>query len=403
MSIVHLSYDYGLSGTSGAPIAASRLHLALLRAGVDSHFICIRKLEEGKNVYQLPENRILAGLFYFFPRVFWVLSRLCTGHLLMPNIWPLPGFGKLVRDLKPDIIHIHWIGQDMVSFRQLSAVDAKIVYTLHDLTAVNAIEPHPKSDRRFAEGFTRENSSVAERWMFRRKVEFLESVRPFFIGPSDWVCNIFRESSLRCGLNSCRILNIVDPVYGYDSGLVDNHDKFTMLFGAFGGRSSPYKGWSDLVAALKLLSDDVKANMTVNVFGESAVDCEVNGVRLHFLGAIRDSVVMRDAYHKADAFAFPSRQETQGMVKAEALLCGLPVLAFDRTACAESVRHEENGWISPDGDIADYAKGIEFFYRKWRSGQLNALRPQIAAEAKIAFDEDEIVRQMISVYNSVLK
>lgn len=403
MSIVHLSYDYGLSGTSGAPIAASRLHLALLRAGVDSHFICIRKLEEGKNVYQLPENRILAGLFYFFPRVFWVLSRLCTGHLLMPNIWPLPGFGKLVRDLKPDIIHIHWIGQDMVSFRQLSTVDAKFVYTLHDLTAVNAIEPHPKSDRRFAEGFTRENSSVAERWMFRRKVEFLESVRPFFIGPSDWVCNMFRESTLGCGLNSCRILNIVDPVYGYDSGLVNNHDKFTILFGAFGGRTSPYKGWSDLVAALKLLPDDVKDDMVVKVFGENAEDCEINGVKVEFLGAIADSKVLREIHHCADVLALPSRQDNAPQVKFEALLDGLPVLVFQRTGCAEFIRHEVNGWISPDGDIADYAKGIEFFYRKWRSGQLNALRPQIAAEAKIAFDEDEIVRQMISVYNSVLK
>lgn len=403
MRVLHLSYDYGLARTSGAPIAASRLHHALLRAGVDSHFVCIRKLEDGRNVYRLPKNRFLAGLFYFFPRVFWVLSKLFTGHLLMPNIWPLPGFGKFVQDLKPDIIHVHWIGQDMVSFRQLSAINARFVYTLHDLTAVNAIEPHPRSDRRFADGFTEADSSAAERWMLRRKAEFIKAVRPFFVGPSDWICNMFRESVLGRGLDSCRILNIVDPVYGYDPGLVKSHEKFTLLFGAFGGRVSPYKGWTDLVAALELLPDDVKASMEVRVFGESAADCEVNGVKVKFLGAVDDSSLLREIHHTADALALPSRQDNAPQVKFEALLDGLPVLAFRRTGCAEFIRSEENGWVSPDGDIADYAKGIEFFYRKWQCGELNALRPQIAEEAKRAFDEDEIVKQMISVYTSVLK
>lgn len=403
MRVLHLSYDYGLARTSGAPIAASRLHLALLRAGVDSHFVCVRKLEEGRNVYRLPENRFLAGLFYFFPRVFWVLSKLFTGHLLMPNIWPLPGFSKLVRDLKPDIIHVHWIGQDMVSFRQLSSVGAKFVYTLHDLTAVNAIEPHPRSDRRFADGFTKTDSSAAECWMFRRKAEFLKVVRPFFVGPSDWICNMFRESLLGRGLGSCRILNIVDPVYVYDSSLVRSHEKFTVLFGAFGGRSSPYKGWADLVAALKLLPDNVKTSMEVNVFGESAADCKINGVKVKFLGKVGDSRVLREIHHAADVLALPSRQDNAPQVKFEALLDGLPVLAFRRTGCAEFIRNEENGWVSPDGDVADYAKGIESFYCKWQCGELNSLRAQIAEEAKRLFDEDEIVRQMISVYTSVLK
>lgn len=80
------------------------------------------------------------------------------------------------------------------------------------------------------------------------------------------------------------------------------------------------------------------------------------------------------------------------------MLDGLPVLAFRRTGCAEFIRHEENGWIAPDGDIAAYAKGIEFFYRKWQRGELNALRPQIAADAQTAFDEKQILAQMLKLY-----
>ena len=403
MRVVHLSYDYGLRGTSGGPIAASRLHLALLRAGLDSHFVCVRQLEDGPNVHCLPQGWLMRKLFYFVPRVFWVLSKFATGQLLMPNIWPLPGFSKLMRELRPDVVHIHWIGQDMVSFAQLAALKAKFVYTLHDLTAVNAVEPHPKSDRRFAEGFAKGNSSAAERWMFNRKRRFMEKVQPVFTGPSDWVCGMLHESLLGYDRPVRRVLNIVDPAYQFDASLLWPHEKFTILFGAFGGRASAYKGWPDLEAAVKQLPDDVRAGVEVKVFGESAADYEIDGVKVCFMGAIGDPEKLRTLHHAADVLALPSRQDNAPQVKFEAMLDGLPVLAFQRTGCAEFIRHEESGWIAPDGDIAAYAKGIEFFFRKWRRGELNALRPQIAAEAQKDFDEGEILKQMISVYTSVLK
>ena len=139
------------------------MHLALLRRGINSHFVCVRRLEEGPNVHRLPTTWLGRRLFYLIPRVFWVLSKAFCGQLLMPNIWPLPGFSKLMRGLRPDIVHMHLIGQDMVSFAQLAKVKAKFVYTLHDLTAVNAVEPHVRDDHRFAEGFVSRNSTCAER------------------------------------------------------------------------------------------------------------------------------------------------------------------------------------------------------------------------------------------------
>ena len=50
LRVVHLAYYYG-NNTSGAPVAATRLHQALLRAGVDSHFICVEQRDSGVNVH----------------------------------------------------------------------------------------------------------------------------------------------------------------------------------------------------------------------------------------------------------------------------------------------------------------------------------------------------------------
>lgn len=403
MRVVHLSYDYGLSGTSGAPIAASRLHLALLRQGVDSHFVCVRQLEAGPNVHRLPSSWLGQKLFYFFPRVFWVLSKVVCGKLLMPNLLPLPGFARLMRELKPDVVHLHFIGQDMVSFAQLAQVKAKFVYTLHDVSAVNAIEPYVRSDRRFVEGFTLDNSSRAERWMFARKQRFLAATRPIFTGPSDWICGMLRQSLLGRGAEVSRVLNIVDPVYRYDPALCVASEKFTILFGAFGGRASSYKGWPDLEAALRLLPAEVREKTEVVVFGEQAEPYAINGVTVRFVGAIRDPQELRRLHHRADVFALPSRQDNAPQVKFEALLDGLPVLAFERTGCPEFIESGCNGWVAADGDIRGYADGLATFYARWQRGELAAQRAVIAAAAAKAFDERLVVEQILAIYGMAFR
>jgi glycosyltransferase involved in cell wall biosynthesis len=50
--------------------------------------------------------------------------------------------------------------------------------------------------------------------------------------------------------------------------------------------------------------------------------------RVHFTGALQPAA-MPDVYASSDAFVFPSPTETQGLVLAEALAAGLPVVAAD--------------------------------------------------------------------------
>ncbi len=66
--------------------------------------------------------------------------------------------------------------------------------------------------------------------------------------------------------------------------------------------------------------------------------------RIHFLGWVkRDLVVALMA--KARMFLFPSQLETFGLVAAEAMLQGCPVVVSDYGPFLEFVRHEETGLI----------------------------------------------------------
>lgn len=397
MKVVHLSYYYG-NNTSGAPIAATRLHQALLRAGVESHFICMAKRGEGENVHLLPHSKIGRLFYYLFPRGCWVLSKFLFGKMYMPNLIPLKGFERTIRKIKPDIVHVHFIGQDMVSFAQLEQLSIPIMITLHDLSLFNAVEGYPWDDTRFVDGFTRQNSSWIERWLFNRKRHLIETLRPRLIGPSEWVCSMARKALIGRELAADCVFNIVDPVFAYDVNLRQRTDRFTILFGAYGGRRARYKGWEDLASALALLPKEVKAKSEVFVFGESAEVTEVGGVKVRFFGAIKEPERLREIHHSADVFALPSRQDNAPQVKFEALIDGLPVIAFKRTGCAELIEQQKNGWIAPDGDIAKYAKGIEHYFNLWQRGELDDIRSSIAERARAAFAEENILCETLAIY-----
>ena len=401
MKVVHLCYYYG-NNTSGAPIAATRLHQALLRAGVESHYICIDQREPGENIHVLPKSPLFRRFFYIVVRAFWVLTKVLTGKMLMPNVLPLAGLGKTIEEINPDVIHAQYIGQDMMSFSQLAALPQPKVFTLHDISIINAIEPYPGKDRRFETGFDKNNSSAIERWMFRHKKKLLAKANMVFTGPSKWVCDIFAQSLLGRGRTAQVVPNIIDPVFSYDASLRKPHEKFTILFGAYGGRSSKYKGWPDLEAALRLLPEEVKDNSEIVIFGEAAEEDFIHGIKVRFVGNINNVTLMKLAHHKADIFAFPSKEETLGQTKIEAMLDGLPVIAFNRTACSTYITHKENGWVAPDGDLKSYADGLKHFYHLFKNGELETIRPQIAAKAKACFSEETIIRQMVGVYSAAL-
>lgn len=86
----------------------------------------------------------------------------------------------------------------------------------------------------------------------------------------------------------------------------------------------------------------------------------------HALGRL-DSNALARAYREADALLFPSRLEGFGQVAAEAMSCGLPVIASRNSAIPEVVQHMRTGWLV-DGD------GPEGFVDAIRSLRANELQ-----------------------------
>ncbi|MEO6569691.1 MAG: glycosyltransferase, partial [Opitutaceae bacterium] len=56
---------------------------------------------------------------------------------------------------------------------------------------------------------------------------------------------------------------------------------------------------------------------------------------------------LHEAYRAMDVFAFASKSETQGMVLAEAMAAGLPVVSLNASGVREVMRHGRNGFMLP--------------------------------------------------------
>ena len=393
--IVHINHDYGSAGIGGAGVAASRLHRSMLAAGMDSVFYCTFKRELCDNVVEVPKQGLWRTLFLLGGKVVRHLPRLAGAKEAMPGNVLCSGMAQRINALKPDAVIIHWISADCLSFGEIASIKAPVYCFLHDFWLLSGNEHHfAEGDRRYIDGYSRSNTGYWERRLWERKKRLFET-RPdvCFVGPSQWAAGVARASWIGSRHRCVTIPNpIEDEVFCFDAAKAHEPRPFVIVFGAYGGSKNRFKGFSDLVAALNMIPSDIASSLRVKVFGEEAQSYVVNGIEVSFMGKLTSAEDVVAAYHGADLFAFPSRQETQGQTKTEAMACGLPVVAFDRTACAEGIIHKETGWIAPDGDIPAFRDGLLWWHERSRSQDWMQVRQKISETSRKVYSRAAIIQ-----------
>lgn len=106
-----------------------------------------------------------------------------------------------------------------------------------------------------------------------------------------------------------------------------------------------------------------------------------------------DSLLKRDLFANAAALVFPIQwEEPFGMVMAESLACGTPVIATPRGSVPEIVRPGLNGFIEPDVDgLVDAV------------GRLDEIDPRVCrADVEARFDLSAMAAGYENVYRSVI-
>ena len=196
MRVVHIGHIFGTANTGGAAIGMTRLHHALLCSGIDSIVLS----QHIKGNVPMDGVMIYPPLGTFKRRIFGVLCK------LLRNIWRITKYRRqiclnllpsgmcgLIEELEPDIVHLHFLADD-VSYEELGKIRCPVIIHLHDLLMLNALNAHPGDDDRFVNGFNKLNSKRLERFMFLRKLKLAGKKDVSFACPSEWVKSMAANS-----------------------------------------------------------------------------------------------------------------------------------------------------------------------------------------------------------------
>ncbi|MEM7582506.1 MAG: glycosyltransferase [Acidobacteriota bacterium] len=172
----------------------------------------------------------------------------------------------------------------------------------------------------------------------------------------------------------------------------------------FVGRLRYYKGLEYLLEAMARL------DATLLIVGRGPMEAQWKRLaakseaaqRIRFVGDVSDRE-LPNYYAAADVFVLPSSQRSEafGLVQAEAMASGTPVVTTDLGTGTSFVnRHGETGWVVPAADPISLAKAIE---RLLKDDNLrHDMGAKAQARARAIFDAEKMVDRVIEVYGEVL-
>ena len=117
------------------------------------------------------------------------------------------------------------------------------------------------------------------------------------------------------------------------------------------------------------------------------------------IGKPRKSELIR-LYQTSDALIFPSRLEGFGLVAAEAMACGLPVIAANSSALPEVVEDEVNGFLCPQDDISAFVFATQQLSQNpklWKD-----LRQAAKQRAESRFSLHVMTKQYMALYRALI-
>lgn len=360
----------------GAGIAAYRLHRALLRSGQQAQMLVWRKVSADPSVVRLGERLRLRQ------RIQRRLAASRHRRRLLRNprqpdaaYWSSNQFSypiaSTINDFEPDLVHLHWIGDNFLPIAELSRIKAPLVWTLHDMWAFTGGCHYAGDCRRFDADCGRcpqllhPGSNDMSARIAREKQRAWAQLPLTVVCPSRWLAERAAGSVV---LRDKRIEIIANPI---DHDIFKPLDKSTarrafnlpldrqlVLFGAVGGTSDPRKGFAYLREALGGL--EARDGVEVAVFGAETIDAPELDLPLHNMGQLRDELSLNLLYNACDVYVLPAQQDNLPNTVMESLASGTPCVAFDSGGLADLVQHQENGYLAKAKDPVDLLRGIQW-------------------------------------------
>ncbi len=357
----------------GAEAVVRMHHQEMRRQGHDSLLAVARKQCNSEAIKQIKYIRGPKG----FRRIAHWREQL-TGRQYIYS----PSFRKFLRDLPSyaDIIHIHSLhgAEGYADISQLAWLSKQVpvVITVHDLWLLTGHCAYPLECGRWKIGCGQcpdldrypSISCDGTRANWFDKHHIFERANIHLIAPSRWVIRQIEQSPILSHLSTSLVYNPLDTSIFFPSDKqlarqrlgLPAEKKIILLVAQH--LSNTYKGVSEGIAAINCLTNSALFIMAVGSQAkETLQQCQVPGKAIPYQ---EDPAALADFYRAADIFLMPSRCETFGMVAAEAMACGTPVIAFASGGLIDVLGEDEGGILVPSGDVSAMARALQHLLKE---------------------------------------
>lgn len=418
MKILHLSK---MDSGGGAADGFVRIHRALLGQGHESVAYVIK--QKRPDVPAMVDAR---RLLTPFQKLTWGLGRVWAKlrrlHLKPVGVYDFDAEANfpaepIIRDARArsekwDLVVVHWAGAFVTApvIRDISqALGARIVLWQVDMAHVTGGCHSNLGCPKYLTGCgacpligSKDADDLSARQSAERRRIWTEG-GAVLLAPTEWSARQARESSITSGLPSkvfpipldLEVLRPVDDPCAARVELGLPAEARVLLVRGIDPALS-YKGFGILLQALRLL-DAQGVTLHVAVLGETGLMGDGWKHITHTeLGVRRGDAAIAVAYQSADFFVNPSTNDNGPMMVGEALVCGVPVVAYP--VGLPSVPWAEGmvgRVVEPIGDVPALAAALRAF-AEMPAAELAAKKLAAAAAARPLYAASHFSAQLTS-------
>lgn len=367
MKVVHLSTtDFG-----GAYKAAARISESMRQCGVDSKLLIrtkTRRDTEGIEIFTNPAQKLVSKMKNLVNLI------LSEGEVVSDYLGTNVSRHPLVKEA--DVVILHWVNS-FISYKnveQLLRTGKPLIWVMHDMwlfTGGCHIDhycggyEHGCGKCPYINRKNPKENDISRRNLMR-KIKMMDRGAVTLVAPSTWSADCAGYSEITKRQEIIKIPNPIDKKVFYKRADIRSIkekykipiNKKVILFGAMNSDKDRNKGMKYLNKALCKISEK---EYVIVIFGNSGnVSLTNKKLEIICLGMIGQEEEMAQVYNCADVLVVPSMQESFGYTVCEALACEVPVVAFAVGGILDQIKHKENGYLVPLGEVGELTEGIKF-------------------------------------------
>ncbi len=336
-----------------------------------------------------PNRNFFSKFKYYFSRFLINLFIGKTNYLNSLNL-----FSTVKLSYKnTDLIHIHWIGKELISLKALNEIPRPIIWTMHDMWPILATEHFINSTKNKEYLYDKDKYNFLKKIIINQKKKLFKK-QIHLVANSNWLKNYAKKSFLTKNLKVQCIYNPIKTTswkrmntFKSKKILKLNTNKKYLFFGAHGGFKNYRKGGDLFVDSLKKLQFLSKEYEVVVIGSDRNYIKYINNFKFHFRKATSNLKEQLRYHSIADITIVPSREESLPQFAVETLLCNNPVVGFNIGGMKEIIQNKSNGFLAKPFSINDLAKGIIFSIKHLNQKKIFKKRPEIVSK----FDEKKVL------------